>query len=103
MQGTKVTNGAVIRLQHGATRKWLHSHLFYSPLSNNQEVSCFGDETNSDTGDWWHIEWDGKGDKWQRDMPIRCAAREVLEVACMQPKPPQHCTHESTGWCGSRC
>lgn len=27
-----------IRLQHGATRKWLHSHQFYSPMSGNQEV-----------------------------------------------------------------
>lgn len=29
-----------IRLQHAATRKWLHSHNFYSPMSGNQEVSA---------------------------------------------------------------
>lgn len=27
-----------LRLQHATTRKWLHSHLFSSPLSGNQEV-----------------------------------------------------------------
>ena len=25
-----------------ATRRWLHSHLFHSPLSNNQEVGEAG-------------------------------------------------------------
>lgn len=29
-----------MRLQHIATRRWLHSHLFSSPLTNNQEVRC---------------------------------------------------------------
>ena len=40
--------GDVIRLQHLQTRLFLHSHFFQSPLSQNQEVSCFGDGT--DTG-----------------------------------------------------
>lgn len=31
--------GDSIRLLHVSTRKNLHSHLFASPLSNNQEVS----------------------------------------------------------------
>ena len=35
--------GSVLRLQHLTTHLFLHSHNFRSPLSNNQEVSCFGD------------------------------------------------------------
>ena len=38
-QGSAIASGSLIRLQHAATRKWLHSHHFGSPLSNNQEVS----------------------------------------------------------------
>ena len=37
--------GDIIRLQHLQTRLFLHSHFFQSPLSQNQEVSCFGDGT----------------------------------------------------------
>ena len=45
-----VACGSVIRLQHLQTRLFLHSHNFRSPLSNNQEVSCFGDGTEGDEG-----------------------------------------------------
>ena len=38
VQGAPVGSGTLIRLQHAATRKWLHSHHFSSPLSGNQEV-----------------------------------------------------------------
>lgn len=38
--GNAIRHDQKIRLQHAATRKWLHSHSGYaSPLSNNQEVS----------------------------------------------------------------
>uniref|UniRef100_A0A6N2KJI7 MIR domain-containing protein n=1 Tax=Salix viminalis TaxID=40686 RepID=A0A6N2KJI7_SALVM len=33
--------------------KWLHSHLHASPISSNLEISCFGGENESDTGDYW--------------------------------------------------
>lgn len=45
-----VACGSVIRLQHLQTRLFLHSHNFRSPLSNNQEVSCFGDGSQGDEG-----------------------------------------------------
>eukprot|EP01100_Stratorugosa_tubuloviscum_P014675 TRINITY_DN79_c12_g1_i1.p1 TRINITY_DN79_c12_g1~~TRINITY_DN79_c12_g1_i1.p1 ORF type:complete len:222 (+),score=97.64 TRINITY_DN79_c12_g1_i1:65-730(+) len=55
--GSKITNGQVIRLFHISTKKNLHSHAnIKSPLSNQQEVSCYGDENNSDSGDFWQIE-----------------------------------------------
>jgi len=37
-QGSLIAKGTPIRLQHHSTRKWLHSHNFKSPLTNNQEV-----------------------------------------------------------------
>ncbi len=36
--GSPMKKGAKLRLQHTATRKWLHSHHYESPLSANQEV-----------------------------------------------------------------
>lgn len=38
-QGDPIPNGAIIRLQHMRTRKWLHSHLHPSPITGNLEVS----------------------------------------------------------------
>ncbi|KAE8732562.1 Stromal cell-derived factor 2-like protein [Hibiscus syriacus] len=50
--GQQSVTGFLI-LQHMRTRKWLHSHLHASPISGNLEVSCFGGESESDTGDYW--------------------------------------------------
>lgn len=47
--------GDVIRLQHMETKRNLHSHLFSSPLSNQQEVSCYGEEGAGDSGDHWKV------------------------------------------------
>lgn len=47
--------GNIIRLQHLATSKNLHSHHFASPLSGNQEVSAYGD----DQGMLWKIKYGG--------------------------------------------
>eukprot|EP01118_Nematostelium_gracile_P013457 TRINITY_DN5073_c0_g1_i1.p1 TRINITY_DN5073_c0_g1~~TRINITY_DN5073_c0_g1_i1.p1 ORF type:complete len:229 (-),score=54.12 TRINITY_DN5073_c0_g1_i1:4-651(-) len=54
-RGTVVKNGDIIRLQHLATQRNLHSHLHSSPLTNQQEVSCFGEGGNGDTGDNWKV------------------------------------------------
>lgn len=70
-QGDQISSGQAIRLQHMATRKWLHSHLHASPLSNNYEVSAFGDDGQSDTGDHWKVEIDGKGKVWKQDHKVR--------------------------------
>eukprot|EP00898_Chlorokybus_atmophyticus_P004126 jgi/Chlat1/4714/Chrsp30S04766 len=70
-QGDKVEHGTVIRLQHLNTRRWLHSHGHASPISNQYEVSGFGDDNNSDTGDVWKLELDkGKG-VWERGQKVR--------------------------------
>eukprot|EP00033_Pygsuia_biforma_P001466 GCRY01001655.1.p1 GENE.GCRY01001655.1~~GCRY01001655.1.p1 ORF type:complete len:217 (-),score=18.68 GCRY01001655.1:92-742(-) len=55
-RGTPLRSGDVFRLQHVNTGKFLHSHLHISPLSRQQEVSCFGE---GDTGDNWILETKG--------------------------------------------
>lgn len=47
--GRPIKKQQQIRLQHGATRKWLHSHSFYSPMSGNQEV-CMREDWLGDSG-----------------------------------------------------
>lgn len=61
--------GQQIRLQHVATNKNLHSHHFQSPLSGNQEISCYGENGIGDSGDNWEVIC--SGDTWLRDYPIK--------------------------------
>ncbi|KAF3665365.1 Stromal cell-derived factor 2-like protein [Capsicum annuum] len=70
-QGDPIKSGSIIRLQHMKTRRWLHSHLHASPISGNMEVSCFGDDNESDTGDYWRLEIEGSGKTWRQDQRIR--------------------------------
>ncbi|KAK6147666.1 hypothetical protein DH2020_018578 [Rehmannia glutinosa] len=70
-QGDTIKSGVLIRLQHMRTRKWLHSHLHASPISGNMEVSCFGSDGESDTGDHWRLEIEGSGKTWRQDQRIR--------------------------------
>ncbi|KAI7907936.1 MIR motif-containing protein [Cokeromyces recurvatus] len=44
-----------IRLKHVPTRANLHSHDIISPVSGQQEVSCFGNDEYSDEGDVWKV------------------------------------------------
>eukprot|EP00795_Rhopilema_esculentum_P008083 gene8083-13998_t len=68
-RGEPVKCGEVIRLQHLSTKRNLHSHLFQSPISRNQEVSAFGENGNGDTGDNWEVVCKSK--KWKRDEKIK--------------------------------
>ncbi|KAJ8617480.1 hypothetical protein MRB53_013666 [Persea americana] len=70
-QGDTIKSKTIIRLQHMATRKWLHSHLHASPISGNLEVSCFGGDGQSDTGDHWKLEIEGSGETWRQDQRVR--------------------------------
>eukprot|EP01026_Neomeris_dumetosa_P081811 TRINITY_DN925_c0_g2_i2.p1 TRINITY_DN925_c0_g2~~TRINITY_DN925_c0_g2_i2.p1 ORF type:complete len:232 (-),score=19.46 TRINITY_DN925_c0_g2_i2:312-1007(-) len=71
VQGSPISKGSEIRLQHMRTRRWLHSHLHRSPLSNQQEVSCFGEGEASDTGDVWIVDWEAKNKHWTQYEKIR--------------------------------
>ncbi|XP_070509953.1 stromal cell-derived factor 2 [Chironomus tepperi] len=69
-RGTVIKCGDTIRLQHLETKKNLHSHFFNSPLSGNQEVSAYGDETGEgDTGDHWEVICYGQ--EWLRDLKVQ--------------------------------
>lgn len=59
LQGEPIKDGAVIRLQHAVTRLNLHSHGHASPLSKQQEVSCFGPDGDGDESDNWVVETGG--------------------------------------------
>ncbi|XP_058793646.1 stromal cell-derived factor 2-like protein 1 [Phymastichus coffea] len=67
-RGKPVQCGDIIRLEHTATKKNLHSHLVSSPLSGKQEVSAYGINSDGDTGDHWMVVC--PGDYWEREEPI---------------------------------
>jgi dolichyl-phosphate-mannose--protein O-mannosyl transferase len=56
-----------ISLEHVNTNCKLHSHLHKSPLTQQQEVSCF---PSGDTGDNWIVEL-VSGSEWVKGKPIR--------------------------------
>jgi len=68
-RGEPIACGSNIRLEHVNTGKNLHSHLFSSPLSGNQEVSAFGKEGEGDTGDNWTVVCNEEF--WERSEAIR--------------------------------
>ncbi|KAF5196405.1 Stromal cell-derived factor 2-like protein [Thalictrum thalictroides] len=70
-QGDAIESGTIVRLQHMRTRRWLHSHLHASPISANLEVSCFGGDGQSDTGDYWRLEIVGSDKTWRQDQRVR--------------------------------
>lgn len=60
VRGSRIGCGDRLVMQHSATRLFLHSHYFTSPLSHNQEVSCFGENNEGDAGDFWSVECPGE-------------------------------------------
>ncbi|XP_046392508.1 stromal cell-derived factor 2 [Ischnura elegans] len=67
-RGEPIKCGDQIRLEHTTTQKNLHSHIFASPLSGNQEISAYGENGVGDTGDHWVVVCDG--DYWERDEEV---------------------------------
>ena len=84
VRGEPIPCGGKIRLQHLKTRSFLHSHHFPAPLSkseqvrlrdqfgdvstfnllifmsfDSQEISAFGNDNESDTGDNWIVNCNG--------------------------------------------
>lgn len=50
-------DGDVIRLNHAATTRNLHSHTIPAPVTKlNNEVSCYGNSTIGDEKDYWVVE-----------------------------------------------
>jgi len=67
--GSTIPYGSKFRLTHLDTGKNLHSHLYRSPLSNNQEVTGFGDNGGGDQGDNFTVNPAKKSSSnhWTRD------------------------------------
>lgn len=55
INGDPVLCGEVIRLEHIATGKNLHSHDFKSMVTNSQEACAFGEDGNGDVNDNFRI------------------------------------------------
>ncbi|XP_031635752.1 stromal cell-derived factor 2-like protein 1 [Contarinia nasturtii] len=68
-RGQPVKCGDTIRLQHLSTKKNLHSHHFQSPLSGNQEISCYGEDGVGDSGDNWKVIC--SDDVWNRSNSVK--------------------------------
>jgi dolichyl-phosphate-mannose--protein O-mannosyl transferase len=71
-RGRPVKCNSHIRLFHLATRRNLHSHAYPSPLSQNQEVSAYGENGDGDLGDNWIVDCvTGDGEVWARRDTVR--------------------------------
>ncbi|KAJ2849201.1 hypothetical protein IWW36_002800 [Coemansia brasiliensis] len=72
--GSIISYGTQVRLRHYETGRHLHSHYgFFEPVSGQNEVTAFGDQTQSDENDHWVIErWGdgGYGQTWKATDPI---------------------------------
>ncbi|MCY1021137.1 MIR domain-containing protein [Pyxidicoccus sp. MSG2] len=66
-----VSHGQIIRLNHRGTGRNLHSHSGHpSPVTGQQEVTCFGDNGNGDGNDNWRVEVEGGG-AWTGGKRVR--------------------------------
>ncbi|XP_067296369.1 stromal cell-derived factor 2-like protein 1 [Pseudorasbora parva] len=68
-RGVPIRCGEAIRITHMKTGRNLHSHHFSSPLSNNQEVSAFGENGEGDDLDVWSVQCGAT--YWERDDAVR--------------------------------
>ncbi|KAG9334014.1 hypothetical protein JZ751_009246 [Albula glossodonta] len=68
-RGEPIRCGQAIRITHMKTGRNLHSHHFSSPLSNNQEVSAFGENGEGDDLDVWTVQCGGT--YWEREEAVR--------------------------------
>ncbi|XP_061116643.1 stromal cell-derived factor 2-like protein 1 [Conger conger] len=68
-RGVPIRCGQAIRITHMKTGRNLHSHHFSSPLSNNQEVSAFGESGEGDDLDVWTVQCSGTF--WDREEAVR--------------------------------
>jgi len=75
VRGEPVKCGQEIRLTHVSTQKNLHMHGFQSPLTSQQEVSCFGDGGEGDHLDNWTIQC--TGDQWNRNGYVNIYHKET--------------------------
>jgi len=69
--GRAVTTGDVVRLRNVVSRRNLHSHPTHrSPVSDEQEVTAFGEAGVGDAHDDWRVEVEGGG-PWLAGRRVR--------------------------------
>lgn len=69
--GQPVQHGDIVRLEHVLTKRNLHSHGgIQSPLTKQQEVTCFGGNSIGDSNDNWRVEVEGGG-TWESGKRLR--------------------------------
>jgi LysM repeat protein len=69
--GQPVQDGDIVRLEHVLTRRNLHSHGgIPSPVTGQQEVTCFGENGIGDGNDNWRVEIEGGG-TWDAGKRMR--------------------------------
>src|SRR5262249_41964095 len=69
--GQPVQHGDIVRLEHVRTGRNLHSHAgFPSPVTGQQEVTCFGEAGVGDGNDDWRAEVIGGG-PWTAGKQLR--------------------------------
>ncbi len=70
-RGQRVRNGDVVRLEHVLTGRNLHSHSGHpSPVTRQQEVTCFGEHGVGDGNDNWRLEIED-GSEWLPGLSVR--------------------------------
>jgi hypothetical protein len=70
-QGAVLRHGDLVRLQHVATGRNLHSHHgIPSPVTRQQEVTCFGSNGVGDANDDWSVQTDDGG-PWLAGSSVR--------------------------------
>jgi len=71
-RGRPVSNGDKVRLEHVATRTYLHSHSDHpSPVHGQQEVTAYGIEEPGDTNDNWVVNTVDGEREWSFDAPVK--------------------------------
>jgi len=69
--GQPIIHGDFIRLEHMTTKRNLHSHAdIPSPVTGQQEVTCFGENGIGDENDNWQVEVEGGG-SWTFGKHVR--------------------------------
>jgi len=69
--GEPVQNGEVVRLEHVSTSKNLHSHVgIPSPVTGQQEITCYERAAVGDYNDNWRVEVDDSG-QWAAGKQVR--------------------------------
>mmetsp|Transcript_58954 Transcript_58954/g.133466 ORF Transcript_58954/g.133466 Transcript_58954/m.133466 type:complete len:215 (+) Transcript_58954:13-657(+) len=70
--GEPISCGSMIRLEHALSERNLHTHTVQSPLSLQQEVSCFERQEEGDVNDNWKVLCERPNERyWMRGSPVR--------------------------------